>query len=408
MSVLNLFKKTCWDGSNIWFYESCPPVTPVEPPPIIEPPITNPPATNLPDAIETAFTGFNIGQQEFCGQFSGTRPSVAVAPNGEIYMIVDQGTSSALWYFTKISGIWKSGLFAKGTKGGQYDASRLYMPHIEIDKKGRAWVSTKFGCKEYGKMLGQGLWMIENANTFEPKMFRWVKERETHKGNGNVMLDLTDVDNAWMVATQGKMAYFDKFGNLLKLASLGLGDSGEKVRGLISRTSSIKHAVMGGFSGQSSSYTNSNRTGKAIVWADYKTYPEQGNDMAHPGIGIDWVDPNRSYISADYNGIVINVWNGSAFTYPTNSLKVLDSKGNMGAGVDRFGPQWTPKVGGGAFVTWCNGRRIKIAHVKKNGKVPTIMDICDGASPSMCTGEDGTIHLVYNLSGMKYRKLTIK
>ena len=182
MSILNLLKKECWDGSQTWLWSDCPPKTPIveEPPmntpdPVVPTTPTDPVVPTDPVADVQAFKGFDIGIQETCGAYSGTRPSVSVGSNGSICMITDQGTSNTLWYFTKIAGKWTSGIFAKGEKGGKYNASRLYMPHIEIDSKGRAWISTKFGCKEYGTMLGQGLWMIGDISKFIPTMFRWVK-----------------------------------------------------------------------------------------------------------------------------------------------------------------------------------------------------------------------------------------
>lgn len=422
MAILDILKKTCIDGSQIWVWETCSqpapipeptpdplpgPDTPEEDPSPI-PPLSPIPGQDTPTGV-AKFIGFNIGAEEVCGVFNGSRPSIAVTSNGTPCIVIDKGTDDVIQSFNKVNGSWKERELAHGSKGGKYDASRLYMPHVEIDESDRVWVSCKFGCAEYGKMLGQGLWLINDLNTFEPSKFSWITASETHKGNGNVAIDRGRIDMARMLATTGKWLLLNSNMDRIQHGTLPIGESGEKLRGLISprfNLTGIIHLVSGGYSRQSSSYINDTMT-KSIVWANYAQYPEQGNDMAHPGIGIDVTNPNICYISAPYKGVSINVWNNGALMYSPAALKIIDSKGSMG-GPDRFGPQWAPNISGGAFLTWVNNKRIKIVKVSKKGKVGAIMDICAGVSPSMCMGKDGTIHLAYVNGGMRYRKLTLK
>lgn len=405
MSISSFLKKKCWDGTEVWRWLSGPE----------RPAVWTQEELDGLDLIEgpRAFSGFNIGTEELCGTFNGTRPSIAVANNGNLYIVIDKGSSNIIVAFTRINGNWQEMTFAQGSRGGTYDASRLYMPHIEIGGDGRAWISCKFGCAEYGKMLGQGLWLIENMSTFVPKWFRWVRASDTHKGNGNVATDPADPKHAYMICSEGKWAYYDDAGNIVSKGSINLGKSGEKLRGLIAPskdgTIGLLHAAMGGYSAQSSSYQNKGRGNVSpVVWAAYSTYPEQGSDMNHPAIGIDWTNTNICYISAMYDGVSINVWRNGKLIYPSNGLRIIDSHGNMGPGVDRFGPQWTPRPLGGSYVTWVNSGRIKIAFVNKKGVVAPAVDICAGSSPSMCTGKDGKIHLAYVHGGMRYRELTPK
>lgn len=405
---MNILKKLCWDGTEKWRWMKGPAL----------PPLWTEEDLNMLEGLDSretprAFSGFTVGTEELCGVFNGTRPSIAVADNGNVYIVIDKGSSNILVAFTRINGNWHEMTFAQGSRGGQYDASRLYMPHIEIGSDGRAWISCKFGCAEYGKMLGQGLWLIENMTTFVPKWFRWVRAADTHKGNGNVATDPADPKHAYMICSEGKWAYYDDAGTIVSKGSINLGKSGEKMRGLIAPTKSgvtgIMHAAMGGYSGQSSSYQNKSRGGVSpVVWAAYSSYPEEGSDMNHPAIGIDWVNPGICYISAQYKGVSINIWRNGKLIFPANGIRIIDTDGNMGPGVDRFGPQWTPCLTGGAFMAWVNSGRIKIVFVGRTGAVSAVADICAGSSPSMYTAKDGTIHLAYVHGGMRYRKLIPK
>jgi hypothetical protein len=173
---------------------------------------------------------------------------------------------------------------------------------------------------------------------------------------------------------------------------------------------------------------------KAVVFGDYSVYPMQGSDMAHPACGIDRTNPQICYISAPYKpvsmarklmtmvqnvfvrdtaraniktGVAINIWNGIKMRFSSSAMKMVDINGDMG-GVDRFGPQWAPRVGGGSYLTWVNNGWVRIALIKKNGAVKVIQDICHGSSPSICTDDSGDVHLIYTFAGTKYRKLTPK
>jgi hypothetical protein len=402
---MNFLKKKNWDGTDTFRWLTGPE----------KPEVWTQEDLDLLDSEPTprAFQGFEIGTEELCGTFNGTRPTMAVAENGNVYIAIDKGSSNIIVTFSKVNGNWRETTFAQGSRGGQYDASRLYMPHLEIGSDGRAWLSCKFGCAEYGKMLGQGLWLIENMNAFSPKWFRWVKASDTHKGNGNVATDPADPRHAYMICSEGKWAYYNDAGNIVSKGSINLGKSGEKVRGLISPnkngTTGLLHAAMGGYSGQSSSYQNKGRGGASpVVYAAYSSYPESGSDMAHPAGGIDLTAMNVFYISVPYDGVSINVWRNGKLMFPPNGLRIIDQHGNMGPGVDRFAAQWSPRIGGGSFLTWVNSGRIKIAFVNKKGGVSSAADICAGSSPTMFTTKDGVVHLAYVHGGMRYRKLTPK
>ena len=371
--------------------------------------------TNAPPATPAGgYQIASIGSEERCGSFEGDRPSIAVDSLDQPHAVVDRGSGNTLYIYHRIGNVWTELVLAKGSQGGTYNASRIYMPHVEIDKKDRAWISAKFGCKEYGSMSGQGLWCYENITTApSKKFFKWVPSSVTHKGNGNIALDPNEPNAGYMLASGGRWAKINDSGNVVATGSWNVGPSGEKIRGEISpRTgqAGVWHSAMNGYDECSSSYQNSlrNAAGKdPVVWASYSKYPEQGIDTYHPGIGIDLVDPEVCYISATFNvGPVINVWNGEKFVWGASSLPVLESGGS--AGIDRFGPQWAPTRDGGAYVSWTKSGRIKMQHVKSNGTMGGIVDVCAGRAASICTDSAGHLHMIYDNGGMCYRKITLK
>lgn len=356
----------------------------------------------------------SVGPEEVCGSVIGMRPSIAVDSSLQPHIITDIGSSSSLYIYHRINGQWSEELFAKGTPGGQYNASRLYMPHIEIDSKDRAWISCKFGCKEWGTMLGQGLWLVGNLKS-NPNLiwFRWVTSSETHKGNGNVSIDPFEPDHGVVLATKGRWVKINDNRTLVASGNLNSGDSGEKIRFLISPRAGqvgVWHTVMGGYVKQSSSYQNSLRSPAIpVVWASYSAYPEQESDFKHPGLGIDLANPAACYMGVYYNpGLVINIWTGNGpyngMIFDPNNLPVVDPAATR---VDRFGPQFTPVVGGGAFVAWSRGGRVKLRYIDLTGAMGPELDICAGKNPSMCTDRNGNIHLAYINNGMRYRLLTL-
>ncbi|MCX7591301.1 MAG: hypothetical protein N2255_06700 [Kiritimatiellae bacterium] len=355
-----------------------------------------------------------VGPEEVCGTTIGVRPSIAVDSALQPHIITDIGSATELYVYHKINGQWSESLFAKSTRGGQYNASRLYMPHIEIDSRDRAWISCKFGCKEFGTMLGQGLWLLGNVRT-NPNLiwFRWVRADETHKGNGNVALDPFEPNNGVVLATKGIWIKVDDNAQRIASGNLNSGDSGEKIRFLVSPRAGqvgVWHTVMGGYVRQSSAYQNSLRNrATPVTWAEYGAYREMESDFRHPGIGIDLANPEICYMGAYYNpGLVINIWTGNGpyngMLFDPWNLPVVDPAASR---VERFGPQWTPVPGGGAFVAWSRGGRVKMRYIASNGTMGPELDICAGKNPSACTDRNGNIHLVYINGGTCYRLLTL-
>jgi len=367
-------------------------------PDVVVPPVDT---NELPEVASTnAATGHeivSIGAEEVLGSFDGSRPSVAVDSRGVPWVIVDKGTGNTLMMYGKWHDTWSEQVFCQGSKGGKYNAGRIFIPHIEVDSTdpGRAWISAKFGCKEWGSPGGQGLWC--------PNKFVYSRTKG-ERGNGNVGL----MGNmGLMMCSDGRWERYDADGNRIAAGQYKLGSSGEKIRGAIS--GGVVHLAMNGCSSEDSKYVNSTMS-KPVTWAAYSAYPEMGGDTVHPSVGIDLLQPKVCYISSQYaRGIMVNIWNGSKMMFsPTNLLCICEG-GYLGT--DRWGPQWTPTLDGGAYVAFCKGKRVKLRHVAVSGGVVSVgpvVDVCAGSRASMCTDRNGQIHLVYNQGGMRYRKVIVK
>jgi hypothetical protein len=327
--------------------------------------------------------------------------------------VADLGTDNKLYAFHKINGVWSGALFAQGSRGGKYDASRIFLPHIEIDAQNRGWISCKMGTKDYGTMYGEGLWLFENMSTAPVE--KWFQFLQIHKGNGNVSIDPARPGECVMMAANGLWARINSDGQIVEQGQMPLGHSGEKIRFLIAPSldgsPGIWHTAMGGWRAQSSSYVNSSMAA-SIVWAYHGRYRIQETDVVHPAVGIDLKNPYVCYISSVYEeGVVINVWNGQNMLWSDRDLPVLDPAGDTG--INRLGPQWTPTGDGGSLICWTRGNSIMMRHVKSDGTIEPALNaepiaVCIGSKASMCTDSLGDIHMVYDNGGIKYRKLIMQ
>ncbi len=363
----------------------------------------------------------SIGEAEPVASFYMERPSLATDSLGQPHLVCDGGGDTRFMKFHKVNGQWTGGIFAVGSRSGRYSASRLYVGQIEIDSRDRAWISCKFGVKEYGSMYGQGIWLFRNVSTTPnppESFFRFVC---VYKGMGVVTTDSKYPDQGVVIGTFGNYAILYSDGRTLATGSLNGGPGGEKVRARIasyaprfgaesgaSYEDGVWHTAMNGYSAASSRYQNLLRYKAGlgpVEWAAYGAYPQQGSDFSHPGIGIDLLNPALCYIGSVFNGrLCINIWNGSAMTYNTSSLKVLD----FGATYEvRHGPAFAPSPAGGTFIFWTSGGRIKMAYLSQDGNVTPPVDVTAGRSPAATLDRFGNIHLAYYSGGIQYRKILI-
>ena len=393
------------------------------PPPVSSvPPSSSVPSVVIPPPPSSPATGHaiaSIGPEEVCGAFEGDRPSVAVDSLGQPHAIVDKGVGNSLVIYHKIGGVWTESGFAQGSRGGAYDASRIYMPHMEIDDQDRAWISAKFGSKEYGGMKGVGIWMVPRVST-APGAPAFVRVHLTEgAGNGNISIDRFSASSAdpatdshvVLMAKDGCWARLSALGEILSTGKLPLSGSGEKIRFLIS-PGGVWHAAFNGWTESDGCYQNTARQAagkKRLTWSSSRVYPEQGIDMCHPAVGIDLVNPGVCYISSAYAvGVVVNIYDGAKFLHSPSNLLVVAAGGSGGVQGGRFGPQWASTRDGGAFVSWTKGGRIWMRHVSTAGTMEAPINVCAGRAATFTTDRDGNLHMIYNNGGMRYRKIVLK
>ncbi len=363
-----------------------------------------------------------VGKEEFVSSLSMERPSVATDSINQPHFVCDPGGNRFIYKFHRVKGKWQGGVFAEGSLNGRYSASRLYIGQMEIDAKDRAWISCKFGCKEYGSMLGQGVWLYRNITTAPvEQMFRHVN---VYKGMGVVSLDAKYPDQGVVLGTFGNFRILSQYGENLGSGSINAGHGGEKVRMRIASYApkyrakgdtkaypdGIWHTAMNG-GPIDSMYQNSARYKAGlgpVPWASKYAYPEMGDDYHHPGIGIDATNPKMAYIASVFLGnLYMNIWDGSKMLFPINNLKVID----YGAAFEiRHAPSMTPAPGtqGGVFIFWSESNRIRGVYVSKKGVPARPFDVGYGRSAGATTDREGNIHVVYmGGNGIKYRKIQV-
>jgi len=106
--------------------------------------------------------------------------------------------------------------------------------------------------------------------------------------------------------------------------------------------------------------------------------------------------------------VVINVWDGEQMAFDPSALPVIDpAPAEDGNGCDRFGPQWAPAAGGGAYLCWSSGDGwIHLTKVLRDGTVGPNLPVTPGSNCAMATDAEGNIHMAYIAGGMRYREIT--
>jgi hypothetical protein len=363
----------------------------------------------------------SIGPEEFVDAPYMEHPSVATDSRNQPHMVADSGLGFSMMKYHRVNGRWTGGNFANGVRGSRYDASRLYIGQIEIDARDRAWVSCKTGIKEYGSMHGQAVWLFDDVATDPTPREAFFRFVSVYKGMGLVSTDAKYPGQGVVLGTFGNWEMLNTAGDTLGKGSINAGHGGEKVRFKIasyaprfdippgrSYADGVWHTAMNGSSMLSSRYQNSLRYKAGlppVPWAEYRSYPEQGDDYCHPGLGIDLVDPRIAYIGSVFGRRqVINVWNGSRMLFNPYALKTLDREATWDG---RSGTQFAPARNGGTFVFWSAHNRIKVCYLSQDGVSTAPMTVASGRSPGVATDRNGDIHLVYFNKHIMYRKLKV-
>lgn len=336
------------------------------------------------------------GGEERIADIGGDRASVAVAPDGKLYVMWDKGTGDTVWTAERDGMGWQK--YRVLAKGADYDAARVFLPCVGVDSLGRPWYSAKLGVKGTTyKGGGVGLWCPGKFVLVHPKGGGDAAVR----GNGNVCVVN---DAGTLVGSDGNYERYAADGTRLDKGRWNIGSSGEKIRAVAEN--GVYHLAMNGCRGQQATYINSGMK-KPVAWADYATYPEMGIDTCHPAICADsmsvYADGATVVIASQYSkGIYANVCGGSRMLFSPTNLLLVAAGGYTGAA--RMGPSMCKAQGGGVWITYCKDKRIKMRKIMPDGTMAAVRDICAGRCPTIAAGKDG-IWLVYDNGGMKARKV---
>lgn len=339
-----------------------------------------------------------VGPEESISPLPGDRPSVTVAPDGSVFVIWDKGTGDTLWCSRRQpDGAWLPDIYAKADSRGPYDASRIFLPHAEYDINGDLWISAKFGVKEGGSAGGQAIW--PPYGTF---LLAHLKGSGAAAVRGNGEIHALRDRTAVLIGSDGRWIVYSQNGSVLNAGQLKIGATGEKLRAAV--RGNVWHIAMHGYSKENAMYRSSAYL-KPVVWCDSQVYRDQWPDVSHPSICADLLDPHVAYIGAAYKaGIYANIIVSNKPIFAATNLLLVCKGGSVG--VDRFGPQWAPASGGGAWIAYVAGKRIKIRKLYPAGAMDPPLDICPGRVPTLCADpRDSSLHLVYDNNGIKYRRL---
>jgi hypothetical protein len=357
------------------------------------------------------------------GQFS--RSSIALDYKNQPHIVVNEGfpfSPPNIYMYNRINGLWNESLFSN--KGDFYSgAMGVYHPHISIDSKDRAWI----GAMPYrsGDFLitGQAVWLYENMSTNPSE--KWY-QKFLLGGNkwtdGNLVNDKFNPDEGVMMTLDGVWGKVDDDGNLFEQGQWGSFNArtSETLRfkiGSRDGQAGVWHAVHNvEYHGIFREYKNSFMT-SSVIWNSMDSGVD--NDGWRSEIGTDLENPEIAYLVTGLpnEGIVINVWNGTHMVYDHSSLPIIDpdgsNYGNSGyGGLDnRFGPQWTPAIEGGAFLCWTDdSNNVKLIYINSNGdyNLTNVETVGVGNNCAMATDSIGFIHMVYNNNGMRYRVIITK
>jgi hypothetical protein len=331
-------------------------------------------------------------------------------------------TSRPVSIYHKVNNAWQG-----GDMGVQWYGVQGGFAQIAIDKSDNAWISGNYiecaGCR-----AGNWVAYISNVAASNPLGFQWILMNWCKGPWDTGFVGYPDVDPY----TPDKMYLWGGNQNFLEIDKSQsrnwnslpyAGRGGEKFTFKIAPVNNapgIFHSAIGSCTGsQCAGYGNkaqyiNSKMSNSVSWFDGLFYPQPQVDAerTYIGLGTDLKNPEVAYLSAPFNGVSINIWDGTQMKYPINGLYVIDNSAigvsANGAGSQGRIPQgWAPALGGGAFLCWTSSNGIRLKYLSAEGECffGDVIDIGSGAQCAIATDSNGDIHMVYNNGGTKYRKI---
>lgn len=357
----------------------------------------------------------DIGPEETLGP--GRISSVAADTRNQPHVVADGG--SWIYMYDKVGGAWRSLHKDSGPLAG---SQQYYNPHVEIDSGNRAWYTGVL----FGGAHGLGLILRSemDSNPSDYTSFSRVRIARVFDV-GNHSLDPARPTETVVSSTDGgwkRYVYDNTVASRTREVASGqmyAGQGGEKSSFWISKAGAIRHAnnavqsvyhgATGGWAKSPSAYQNSMRQAAGlpiVVWASYDAYKTQEDDGAYPRVVSDMLDPEVAYIACDFSvagryggtaGVAMNIWNGTSMNAPANAIIHIDPAGT--SGLRRYAPSLAPAKGGGAFIAWSRGNRVKIRYVPASASTiadcGAEIDISEGTRPAIAVDGAGNMHMTY-------------
>lgn len=351
------------------------------------PAVTNvAPVVVAPPAIPAPSAGV-IAQGSFA------RPCIAVGKDGKIYVASEfpAVTGIGLWVYDGKA--WKGGQVVKTDKSNpKQSASRSYIPTIAVDADGWCWVAWRWGRKEWGTYHGPGVYIRAPGGAGLTRYINFTI------GVAQLQMDARETAGPVLMSKDGAWRVIDRAGMYAKAGGYNSGGSGEKLSFAVSKNGKIWATAVNGCSRLPSAVSVS---GNRQTWADYKTYPEQGDDLRYPGVCI--ASDNSVWTASVLGGkLRVNRVVAGKMAYPVNALPSIGDATME----ERHGPTLVAQ-GDTVQAFWRAGSNIYRVDVEKalKGKAAPSRMVA-GAYPACAVDAAGTIHMVYVAGGaLCYRTL---
>ncbi len=324
-------------------------------------------------------------------------------------------------YYYKLGEVWYNKEPLLDNSGNRFPG--LWHPFIEIDSKDRAWVSGSFVIA--GVECAEWVGLIQDVADSTDQKVQWsnfVGDYQCeHDFVGNIDIDPYYPDNAFYQSADGVITSFSSDGSKSVLTNFYEGLTAGEYHIMKIAPNNNSPGIMHGLA--TIWYQNSNLKASgsnALKWVDSfyndpnRVYSNAPSDHTYPGIGIDIKNPEAAYMAVRNvipNGLFVNIFDGNNLLFSDRRLPMVDSNplgdSGMGNGIaGRINPSFTPAKEGGTFLCWIGGNgMVKLIYMNLNGEFSQTIDVTQGTRCAIATDINGSIHMVYNNGGVKYRKI---
>jgi hypothetical protein len=201
-------------------------------------------------------------------------------------------------------------------------------------------------------------------------------------------------------------------GKILYKGSWSSMKTGEKFDFLIvprPSAASVWHCALNGYSTQSSRYQNSLRVSQKlppVTWATYSSYPAQGDDMNHIGLGQYPARPRGAIIGGVFGGkFMVNIWNGRQMTVSPAGLICIGEADQEQRHGPHFATTYDSTGSARTWAVWKNDGKIMLTDVMeavKNGGGGKV--VATGSFPAIAADGAAGLALVYTRDNALYRR----